>query len=167
MSTPRRDPAREDLVDAVFRGLRRTSTAAVFLHSAIAEKLGLSATDMKTMEVLGRVGPLTAGRIAAHTGLAPTSVTSLIDRLEKKRFVRRVRDPEDRRRVVVELRASSAGRLGAVFEPIAAATSGLLATYSNEELATIADFLTRSADGAFEHIAKLSGAPTEKGGRVG
>src|SRR5690606_3398227 len=66
-----------------------------------------SSTDVKTLDVLLRLGPLTAGQVAQHTGLATASVTSLIDRLERRGYVERVRDAGDRRRVYVHARPES------------------------------------------------------------
>ncbi|HLK36128.1 MAG TPA: MarR family transcriptional regulator [Polyangiaceae bacterium] len=101
MSTARRrgepKPA-EALVDAA----RDFSTAAVVLHGAIADRFALSPTDLKALDVLQRVGPVSAGEMAVRTGLATASVTSLLDRLERRGFVRRLRDRQDRRRVLVK-----------------------------------------------------------------
>ncbi|MFJ1760870.1 MarR family transcriptional regulator [Amycolatopsis sp. NPDC088138] len=48
-------------------------------------------------------GTLTAGRIARLTGLSTGAVTGVLDRLERAGFVRRARDRDDRRKVLVEL----------------------------------------------------------------
>src|SRR5690606_23650950 len=100
----------EDLTIAVYEN----STLAVFFHSAVAEQIGLGATEEKTLLILSD-GPLSAGEIARHTGLTTPSVTSLIDRLERKGFVRRVRDPDDRRRVIVEVNEARLAELTEVF----------------------------------------------------
>lgn len=83
---------------------RDGSTLAVLRHARIAEQMGLSATDHKALDLASRAeGPLTAGRIAQLTGLSTGAVTGVIDRLERAGFVRRVRDTQDRRRVLVEI----------------------------------------------------------------
>ena len=87
---------RTELVAALSRAGRIQSDATVMFHSAVAERMGLSVTEQKTIGILDRLGPLSAGEIAAHTGLATASVTSLIDRLEAKGFAQRVRDQKDR-----------------------------------------------------------------------
>jgi DNA-binding MarR family transcriptional regulator len=142
-------------MDSITAAVRRNSTAAVLFHGAVAEKFGLATTDMKTMEVLDRLGPLTAGELARETGLARTSVTALIDRLERRRFVRRVRDKADRRRVIVEMDPRNAARLGSVYESLGHAAEKLFATYSDDQLHVIADFLVRGADMVFAQIGKL------------
>ncbi len=137
---------REALLQAVMQAGRENSTASVLLHSAISEKMGLGVTDEKTLDILFRRGPLTAGDLAAHTGLAPASVTGLIDRLERKGFVQRVRDPKDRRRVIVELNAERAAEVMPLFDSFAQAMTELFSHYTNEQLAVILDFLVRSTN---------------------
>src|SRR5262249_61743664 len=68
----------------------------------MAERVGLGATEEKTLSLLNQLGPLTAGEIASHIGLTTPSVTGLLDRLESKEMVRRVRGPHDRRRGIGE-----------------------------------------------------------------
>ena len=92
-----------DQVEAMLGAGREQSDATMMFLNAIAQHFGLSLTEQNAISVIDRLGPLSAGEIAAHTGLATASVTSLIDRLEAKGFARRVRDAQDRRRVFVEL----------------------------------------------------------------
>ena len=55
---------------------RAYRTAAAMLHGAVADRVGLSATDLKALDLLQRFGGLAAGEIARHTGLATASVPS-------------------------------------------------------------------------------------------
>ncbi|MCP2323949.1 DNA-binding MarR family transcriptional regulator [Hamadaea flava] len=76
---------------------------AVVLHGqATAQALGMHATDLYALSVLQYAGRLTSGEIAERTGLTTGAATRLIDRLESRGLVRRVVDPADRRKVVVE-----------------------------------------------------------------
>jgi DNA-binding MarR family transcriptional regulator len=150
--------SREALVAAVIAASRENSTTAVFFHTAIAEQVGLGATDEKTLAILSREGPLTAGEIAQHTGLTTASVTSLIDRLESKGFVRRVRDIKDRRRVIVEPDPARLAEFGRLFGSVQSSFQELLESYSDEQLSTIADFLTRAAQHSHTIIASLKQA---------
>ena len=65
--------------------------------------LGLNPTDVRCVDLLDQHGTMTAGALAELAGLSTGAVTFLLDRLERAGFVRRVRDLEDRRRVLVEL----------------------------------------------------------------
>lgn len=135
---------RKKLLDELAEAGRESSNAAVMYHSAMGERLGLGMTEEKTLDLLQRLGPLTAGELSQHTGLAPASVSGLIDRLEAKWLVRRVRDTKDRRRVIVEINWERLAGFGELFEPFVAAMSGLYERYTDEELALIVDFLNRS-----------------------
>jgi DNA-binding MarR family transcriptional regulator len=152
---------REDLIDAVLAASRESSTLAVFFHASMAERVGLGATEEKTLSLLSRLGPLAAGEIASHTGLTTPSVTGLLDRLEQKGMVRRVRDPHDRRRVIVEPNQERLADLERVFSSLQESFRELLESYSDEHLATIADFLTRAARRSQEFIALQTRGPVE------
>ena len=152
---------REDLIEAVLAASRESSTLAVFFHASMAERVGLGATEEKTLALLSQHGPLTAGEIASHTGLTTPSVTGLLDRLESKGMVRRVRDPHDRRRVIVEPNQGRLAELEQIFSSLQESFRAFLELYSDEQLATIADFLTRAARRSQEFLAAQSTAEGE------
>src|SRR5215468_4795554 len=94
--------ARRTLLDALYAAGRELSVAAVMFHTALAANQGLSATEEKALDLLDRDGPLTGRQLAKRSGLAPASVTNLVDRLEAKGFARRTRNPHDGRSVLIE-----------------------------------------------------------------
>ncbi|MEP7284768.1 MAG: MarR family transcriptional regulator [Chloroflexota bacterium] len=156
---------REGLLQAVTNAIYESSTTAVFFHTAIAEQIGLGATEEKTLLILSGLGSLTAGEIAQHTGLTTASVTSLIDRLESKGFVRRVRDTKDRRRVIVEPDAARLAELAQLFGSLQGTFDDLLGDYTDEQLATITDYLTRAAQRSREAIEALRQRSTGDGAK--
>jgi len=162
MSTPVR---KRNLAELARVG-REHSDATVLFHATVASRMGLHPTDYKALGILERLGPMTAGDIARNSGLATASVTNLIDRLEKKGFVRRVRDGRDRRRVLVEAVRDrvSAGRV--LFASTIESLAGLFKRYSDRELALIADFLGRNGDRLREETRKLSVDARKKSGRL-
>src|SRR5688572_30625000 len=95
------EPIRTGLGEFVWRELcERTN----LLHQAIAERVGLSATELKCIEFANRARrPITAGELAELTGLSTGAITGIVDRLEKASFVRREKDPKDRRQVYIRL----------------------------------------------------------------
>lgn len=146
---------RRQLIKELFEAGRESSAATVLFHAAIAAGAGLSASDMKTIDTLSRFGSLTAGELAQRIGLATASVTSLIDRLERKGWVRRVRDPKDRRVVIVEPIRDRAIKADAFFATLRPTFESLADSYSDEQLETILDFLRRSAERTREVTARL------------
>jgi DNA-binding MarR family transcriptional regulator len=125
---------------------RQHSNAIVMFHTAVAARLGLNATDEKILDLLDREASVTAGGLVQQTGLAPSSITAALDRLERKGFVRRHRDPVDQRRVTVELRQERIAEGAALFTGLMRGLDELYAGYTDDELATILDFMRRSAD---------------------
>lgn len=150
---------RTELVEDIMMAGREISAATVMFHSVIAARAGLAATDTKTIDTLLRLGPVTAGELARHTGLATASVTSLIDRLEEKGLVRRGRDAHDRRRVIVEPVKERIAEAATLFGMVRSAYSSLLEPYSNEQLRTILDYMRRSAQRTRQLTAAMSARP--------
>jgi DNA-binding MarR family transcriptional regulator len=146
---------RSDIIEQLTRAIYENSTAAVFFHTAIAEQVGLGATEEKTLLILSG-GALTAGEIAQKTGLTTGSVTSLIDRLEKKGFVRRVRDGQDRRKVIVEVVPDKLAELGKVFGALPEVFNALLDDYSDDQLQLITGFIDRLTERAHASITRLA-----------
>ncbi len=106
---------------------------------------GLSATDTKALEILGRLGPMTAGDLGRHAGLAPASITGPLDRLQKRGFVRRVKDPDDGRRLVIELVPVKLEAFAPHFISFMRSMNALYASYTLTELETILHFLREAA----------------------
>lgn len=123
------------------------------VNQLIAERMGINRTDHRVMEVLNRLGPLTAGDLAEASHLTTGAVTAVVDRLEALGYARRVRDTEDRRRVLIE-RTPEGNRTGMrYYGPFINRTFESMAEYSAEELAVVRDFM-RAAAALSEQYAK-------------
>ena len=149
---------RDALLDDLASVGREHSDATVLFHSTIADRLGLHPTDYKILGILERSGALSAGDIARVSGLAPASVTDLIDRLVRKGFVHRVRDAADGRKVLVEPDAQRAAAAQQLFASTRRSLNRLWSRYDDDELAVIADFLGRNAERLRQETEKLDSA---------
>jgi len=148
--------SRSELLAALGDEFRQLATATVLFHQAIADRLGMHVTDHKCLDILVRTGPITAGELAQRTGLTTGAITGVIDRLEKAGFVRRVKDADDRRRVVIEPFPERIEReIAPLFKSLAPAMADLCARYSTLELAVIRDFIVGVQELAYEQIRKL------------
>ena len=125
----------------------RLSTATVLFHAAIADRLGIGATDVKCYSILRQTGPITAGDLAERTNLTTGAITGVIDRLERAELGRRSRDPHDRRRIVLELvhDAERERAIAALYEPLGRAITELVGQYDAAERATMLDFLIKAS----------------------
>lgn len=127
---------------------REFSTAVVMFHEAVGKRLGISGTERKLLDVLGRLGPSTAGELAAHTGLTTGAITGVVDRLVRAGYAQREPNPRDRRSVIVtRLTNPPSERLAAeVFAPLGRAITDLSAHYQPAELAAISSYLVGLTD---------------------
>ena len=129
---------------------REMSTMTVLFHTRIAEQMGLSGTDHKCLELAMRSRePLTAGQIAQLSGLSTGAVTGVIDRLEARGFVRRVRDPHDRRKVLVEFSEFPEGKFDHLFKAALDTTENVLSRFEPAEWDVIERYL-RTLLGEFD-----------------
>jgi DNA-binding MarR family transcriptional regulator len=161
------DERRRELLQQLADAGRRMSDAAVLFHTALAEKLSLGASDWKTLGLLERHGALTAGELAEHTGLAPASVTGIIDRLEQGGWVRRRRDPVDGRRVVIEMDRGVLKNMGPFFAGLLRRLDELYARYSEEELELIVEVLVEIAERQMAAAVELQAVRRGRGRGAG
>jgi hypothetical protein len=85
----------------------------------------------------------------------------MVDRLEQAGYVKRVADPADRRRVVVEPATGLSARFGALHAPIARAQTEVIERYDDDQLRVLIDFLDRSSEVARVETARMR-APSEE-----
>lgn len=150
---------RKQLVSEIQGGFQRNSGQGVILSQLVAEKSGLSPTDVETLGLLQQEGPVTAGRLAQLTGLTTGAVTRMIDRLETAKYVRRRDDPADRRRVVVELDRARLKEFEPFYGPMAADSIKILERYSEKELELIARLLKDMQDFGSRHAERIASLP--------
>lgn len=121
------------------------STHAIMFHQAVADCLGLNATDHKCLDLLHSAGALTAGQLAELTGLTTGAITGIVDRLEAAGFVRREGDARDRRKVIIRSVAERVGQhVAPLFDSLAESMTELCSRYTAQQLETLLDFVTRS-----------------------
>src|SRR6516162_2255124 len=120
--------------------------AASDFSESLAKKLKLSRTDMRCLELIGRHGPLTAGRLAEESGLTTGAVTFILDRLEASGMVTRRRDTEDRRRVWVEIVPEAQQRLARLQQPVADEMREVASQFKVDELQVVRDFMRQAKE---------------------
>lgn len=94
---------RADITDEVLIAIRQV-IRAVYLHSRKLHKsyslTGPQALILKEIQARER---LTPGKLAKHLSLSQATVTDIVKRLEQRGLVTRVRDSEDRRKIMLEI----------------------------------------------------------------
>jgi DNA-binding MarR family transcriptional regulator len=146
---------REALLHAVSRAVTELQNATDAVDEAAAARLGVNRTDLRCMGILFTRTPITAGELAAASGLTPGAFTIALDRLERAGYARRVRDAADRRRVLVELTPKAHRAIQEIWDPIGQEGQAELATYTTNELRLLHDFLQRGVDLQLRHAARI------------
>lgn len=137
MSRPTKLELIQDLIEAV----RANQLATDKMDEAAARGLEVNRTDARCLDIVERLGPVSAGWLATEAGLTTGAVTAVIDRLVAKGYLRRVADPNDRRRVMVEITDLLEERAGRFYAPLAEQAFPSLSRYSVAELEVITKFL--------------------------
>jgi DNA-binding MarR family transcriptional regulator len=137
--------------------IERYQAAVDDFDREMARILRVNETDLRCLEILIQEdAEVTPRLLAARLGLTSGSVTAMLDRLEKLDYVRRAAHPNDRRKVIVTPTDIVVRQTRDMIEPLLAeANEGLISRYSAEQLALVADFLTRAGDLQQEHVERL------------
>ena len=132
--------SRGELLDELIGEVRRGQVATDMVDQAAADLMGVNRTDARCLDVLDQRGKLTAGQLAEASGLTTGAVTAMLDRLERAGFLRRLRDKEDRRRVLVEITPQARRKGHELYSPHAEKWPAIADGYSDEEIALLLEF---------------------------
>ena len=151
-------PETYDMRNAVPYLMARVRAAMVDEVDAALAPFGIRAAEYFVLLALANDMAATASGMCAFIDHDPGAMTRKIDNLEKKNLVRRVRDPEDRRAIKLELTAEGK----AVYPKVLAASVGVvnrfLEGFAKTEVRQMEDMLRRmlenSACAAAETAAK-------------
>jgi DNA-binding MarR family transcriptional regulator len=128
------EPARASAIADLMRAGRETSRLSTVFRYAVADRLGLTVSDLECLDFLADAGSATAGQVAERTNLTTGAVTSMLRRLQQSGYVTAERDPADRRRVIVTLRPERSAELERPYERFAEQAERLIEGYSVEEV---------------------------------
>jgi DNA-binding MarR family transcriptional regulator len=109
--TTRRDPASDETLSDAFwsvaRRLRETSQETL-------APWDITPSHLRALRVLKRQGTMRLSELSDRLQIAPRSATAVVDALETRGLVRRLRDPGDRRATLVEVTDRGAAVLDAI-----------------------------------------------------
>ena len=145
----------DDLRGEISRLLRRLTVEVDAVGARFADLHGMGRTDMRALVAImdaARTGrALTAGALGSAVELSSASVTALVDRLEKAGHLHRVRDTDDRRRVVLEMSDSALRAGGEFFGGLQRDLVAAMGAYTDEELAVVRRFLEEMTEIVVRH----------------
>lgn len=139
-------PAREAMVAELDKAVQDNGNTNVLMVHAIAQHVGLSAAEFECASLIQDYGPFTAGELAKRCHITTGGMTGMIDRLERRGFVKREADPNDRRRVLVRAIENEEARckVQSLYGPLQRAFNELIDSYNDEELAVIVSFMRKT-----------------------
>ncbi|OLC82106.1 MAG: hypothetical protein AUH72_07780 [Acidobacteria bacterium 13_1_40CM_4_65_8] len=155
---------RAPLLSSIERAMTEAQGQGTIFGNAVAERLGLSSTELETLGLLQVRGPLSAGAISRSTGLTTGAVTRMVDRLVSTGWVTRRENPQDRRGVLIELTSGARKKSAPFYGPMARATREVLASYSEKELELMLGLLTRLRDVGIAETERIMAMPERVSG---
>ena len=131
---------RRQLSEEVASAMRALQRAVDAYDELVASRLGINRSDLRCLDLLHEHSILSAGQLAAGSGLSSGATTRMLDRLERIGYIRRLPDRGDRRRVLVELTPRARKLATEFYRSFEAAAAGL-GRYRPDQLTLLRDFL--------------------------
>jgi DNA-binding MarR family transcriptional regulator len=104
--------------DKVLVALRRVIRATDLHSKRLSKHAGLTAPQLLIMRTIRELGEVTIGTIADKVSLSQATVTTILDRLEHRKLVYRVRSTQDKRKVHAHLTDEGADILARAPNPL-------------------------------------------------
>ena len=129
--------ARERRALAAFINLMRATNTVQSVSNRHVEAHGLTPSQFAVLEALHHVGPLCLSDLAKKILRTSGNLTMVVDNLEKLGHVKRVRSPEDRRYIGVEITDAGRKLIASVFPEHAARITEVMSRLSAGEQDTL------------------------------
>lgn len=153
---------RAALVTLLDRTMRAAGAQRVLYSNALASRMGLRQIDLECLYIITLNEDVTPGLLAARTGLTTGAITGVVDRIQRKGYIVRERDPADRRRIFlrpVDERIAEIRRLNR--DMIDLWVAGLEG-YSEDELSFLIAFAQRHYASAVEATTRLQSGEADR-----
>jgi DNA-binding MarR family transcriptional regulator len=115
--------------------------------------MDLEASELAALEHLQAAGAINQKRLGERLSMSPGAITAMIDRLERRGYVERIPNPEDRRSALVNITKAGLEESLRHLWPYIEDMQGVEAGFSEEERAVVARFL-RAATQATQRAAE-------------
>ena len=126
-----------------FVGIKRTNDLLEKSVKKDVRSYGLNISEFAVLELLYNKGPQPINRIQERILIANSSTTYVLDKLQKKEYVVRQKDENDKRSMIVLLTDKGEELIKEIFPTHSALLSSLFDALSDEELELFRDMLKR------------------------
>lgn len=128
-------------------------------HQQVADRLKLTASDVKCLSLLHHRGQEVVSALACELQLTQSAVTSVLDKLEAAGYILRERSPVDRRRVVVRLIPEHAQDYFECVQDVHERTEKLLERHTLGQIRQVLDFTAQIKMVVVEANERLKNQP--------
>ncbi len=151
--------SRQALMGELGHAMQRYQRSTQAYDDEVGRQLGLNPADLRCLDWL--VDERRSAReLSEATGLSSAATTAMIDRLERKGFVRRTRDDQDRRKVFVEMSEEGRARTGDFYGPLVREGMTVLERLTSQELRVMLTHLETIRELTERHRDRLRTAAT-------
>ncbi len=144
-----------ELATAAALEIPRFVSATVLFQTAMAERLGISATELHALQLVISGAATSPTALAKALGMTTGAVTRMLDRMETQRLVERAPDPADRRRLLVRPLPDRLDDVADLYAPMARFFGDRLGKLDRRQLAALVDVLTDGRAFAERESARL------------
>ena len=147
---------RARLAESLIREIREFIAGAILNNQRVADRLGINYTDQQVLNLVDLLSDAKPGALAELTGLTTGGITMSLDRLGKAGYVRRERNPRDRRSVIIRMAPERRRKILELHQTAGQVMAKIFAGYREEELELILDFFGRTNRARVEHYKATS-----------
>jgi DNA-binding MarR family transcriptional regulator len=146
---------RADLIRAIGNAVQLFQDATDAFDDAAAAALQLNRTDLKCVSVIAQRGPVPVGEIGRAAGLTRGAMTTALDRIERAGYARRLRHPDDRRGVLVELTDKGRNAIDVIWGEYVRTAEAFFSRYTVPELRAILSFLEEGRSAQESNVERV------------
>ena len=146
---------RTRLAESLIREMREFIAGAILNNQRVADRLRINYTDQQVLNLVDLLSDAKPGDLARLTGLTTGGITMSLDRLEKAGYVRRERNPRDRRSVIIRMAPERRRKILELHQTAGQVMARIFAAYGEKELALILDFFGRTNRARVEHYKAM------------
>ncbi|MGB9201265.1 MarR family winged helix-turn-helix transcriptional regulator [Methanobacterium sp.] len=138
------EKTREELIINLEEKQRQFIANIILSNQKIAEELKINTIDLQCLNIIEMLGgEAKPSEISKMTGLTTGGVTVMLDRLEKKNYIERVPNPNDRRSIVIHISSDKKSKLEDIYKSRKYTMEKILTNYDDQEISLILDYYTK------------------------
>ena len=132
------NPKNESVIQDIVWSVRRLVRAVYLDTQKISKRYGLTGPQSAVLRNLFNNGPMSSADLSRKLYVTPSNITGIIDRLEKKKFVERIKKEGDRRVALINLTEAGKELSRTLPDPIMKKFIGELADLEPEHVQLLA-----------------------------